>query len=160
MNKQGAVFDYVLWSTRIFAIIIVAIFIGVFVYFYLNEDFETKGIENFVLMKTLTYSPNCLALEEESVHPNVIDLKKMDNFKLAGCYQRPDVSFRMQLTSLDGKDVKKASIIPLNIEKLIPVCATVPEYTCTQEEEYVLYKDDAGALNPGVLKLEVIHRVA
>lgn len=158
--KKGAEFNYLMWIPRIFCIILVTIFLSVIVFSYLNEEFNTEGLENTILSTTLRYSPNCLALEDEEVHPNVIDLNKMDNFKLAGCYKRPDVSYKVTLNSLEGSEIKSASVIPLNVEKLIPVCASVADLSCSQEREYVLYTDGSDSLKSGILTIEVVRNVA
>jgi hypothetical protein len=139
----------------------VAVFLVVIIAHYRSENFQTEQLEDFIVSTSLRYSPNCLALEdEEGVHPNLIDMQKLETLKLASCFKREDFSYRVSLKAITGEEIKKVSLLPVNIEQWMPVCKSIRTLACSQKDAYVLYKDAEGKNVPGVLSLEVVRNVA
>ncbi|HZX12665.1 MAG TPA: hypothetical protein VFE88_04385 [Candidatus Nanoarchaeia archaeon] len=154
-----SVFEMPQWFVRLTAAIAVVVFVMITIFAYRSEEVKTEVLENNILSVLLKSSPNCLALEEkEVVYANVIDVSKMEALKLRKCFKKDNVFFRLTLSSFEGKEVKAASLIPLNVERLVPVCGSLPEYECVTWEEYALYKEGEKVV-PGVLKVEVVRHV-
>ncbi len=139
------------------AIIAVTILVLIVMSNYLHESLDVEAVEDLVVSNVLRNSPNCLALDSETgVMQNVLDLSKMSPSNLAGCYKRSDFSYKITLFSLEGKEIKSASQVPVNLEKYIPVCKSVKTMRCTERKEFVRYKDESGEVKTALLKIEMV----
>ncbi len=158
MDKRGAaISEQVSFLWRLPLVILVVGFIAAVTIVYLKEDFQTNNVEDFLLSTTLRYSPNCLALEKEKrVEVNTLDLKKFEGLHLASCYRKKGLAYRVTLVSLTGTEIVSASLIPVNVEKLVPVCSSVQSLKCSRKEDYVLYQNGEGKTSPAILRLEVV----
>lgn len=158
MNKKG-LFNVVEIIVYLTFVLVLAVFIYLAAFDYLNEDINTTNLETFLLLKKLTYSDSCLAYSDDlRIHQNIIDLKKLNSERLNICFTKKDFGYFIKLLSKDGNAIKTASNLDDRQEAYLPVCKTTPKYECTSKKTPILYYNK-GERKQGFLTLEVIKLV-
>ncbi len=154
--KKGAVgLEATLWLWRLIPVFILAVFFYIVVLFYRGESFNTTYLDQELVIRNL-FTKECLG--QENARSGIIDVQKISDIKLQTCAQKENQWYGIKLRNTQGELVKEASVMPVHIQNLIPVCPSVPEYQCTQKQVYVLYQDQ-NQQKPGILEVERVQRV-
>lgn len=158
MNKKG-LFNVVEIIIYLIFVLVLAVFIYLAAFDYLNEDINTANLETFLLLKKLIYSDSCLAYTDDlRVHLGTIDLEKLNSQRINMCFTKKDFGYFVKLLSKEGNTIKTASNLDDRQEAYLPVCKTIPKYECTSKKTPILYYDK-GERKQGFLTLEVIKLV-
>ncbi len=86
MKKRGQLLgDITLWLYKILiTVIVLGIIYGV-INFFITRDFNINESIADMLIRRLYYSESCFALEDITVEPGVIDIKKFNELRLKNC---------------------------------------------------------------------------
>ena len=165
MNKRADAGNFLQFFIKFIPVFIVSGFIAIVAWNYLNEDINTHNLETYILTKDLLYSDSCLALSDSNVHPMTIDVKKISDEKLASCFTKSNMGYRITLLDKDKNEVKSAKSLTVRQEGYLvktksgyPVCKSIPEYRCSQRIDPILYSSDDNK-KLGFLVTEVINFV-
>lgn len=144
-KKAGVLMETVEWVWQLVPTILVAVFIFIVLFSYLNEDIQTGELENNIVNANFVY--NCLAYQSI---PGTIDETKLNQENLDACFDKKTIGYRL---SLDKTALKSAN----DLQNLIPLCSSLKkDFKCSSFENYVLLNNK----KPAILKVEVINRVS
>ncbi|MBI5391569.1 hypothetical protein HZB00_01055 [Candidatus Woesearchaeota archaeon] len=155
-SKKGAVgLESVLWLIRFFFVLVIAIFFYIVLIAYKTESFHTTSIENEILLRNIL-SPACIG--EENQRPGIIDVQKLTDIQLRNCFQKENTFYKIALKTNQEEILQQAKSMPDEIEQLLPICASIPQFSCSKKQLYVLYASSKER-KPAILDLEVVNRV-
>jgi len=144
MDKKGQIItETAEWLWQILPTVIVAVFVFIIIFSYLNEDIQTQELSNSLINSNFIYS--CLAKENS---PGIIDASKFMQENLDSCFNKNSVGF--SLTFRDQTINSKNTLYTY-----LPVCKSMKDFRCSEFENYVLTENN----QPEILKVEVIQRV-
>ncbi len=163
MNKKADGGNFLQLFIKFVPVFIVSGIIAIVAWNYLNEDINTHNLETYLLTKDLLYSDSCLAVSDKN--PLVVDIKKISDERLASCFNKNNMGYRVTLLDKDKNEIKTAKSLTVKQEgylvktkKGYPVCKSIPEYRCSQRTDPVLYLSD-DEKKFGFLVTEVINFV-
>lgn len=161
MNKKANLhIDSILWVWRIIITMFVIAFVFLIAFIYLSQDIETVDLENKILLNNLISSESCLATSEKGItKPWLIDLDKVKNERITQCLSLEDTEYKLKIKSLNKTIIKQAKQMSLDFEMAIPVCNSMPDFSCSKLTDNILYKNKEGFLKIGIIELEVVKYV-
>ena len=153
--KKGQTAEYIQWILNFIPVFIVAVFIFIVASQHINKPYDIHEEEVEILIANLLYK--CLA--EES-NPGLIQSKKISEAHLKDCYSKQTMGYKLTFLNKEKKEFASLKNFPnLNQEKALPVCSTIPEFTCATRTLLSAMKTEE-KIEPIYIKVEVINRVA
>jgi hypothetical protein len=156
---SDTIFNWTLY--RIPIIIIVVVFFFIVLKSHYNSGLKTHEVENLILIKRLTYSPNILAYRDSElnrVYPGVIDIEKFDTEKIEEnlINKNNRLAVYMELENLKTTEIRKAYI---NEERARAWddYVYIGGFDSSTLKRYVKIYDNE-EIYPGILKLKVLVR--
>jgi len=144
---------------RIPIIIIVAVFFAIVLSNHYLIGLNSHEVENLILIKRLTYSPNLLAYKDPStgrVYPGVIDIEKFHTEDLEQNLLNKNnrIAVNIELTYLDTQEVKRAYINEQKARAWDDY-VVIGGYDSSVLKRYVKIYEN-GELHPGLLRIKVL----
>ena len=157
MNKK-AIFNPVEIMFYIICVMIVAVFIALVTFDYLNEEINTTHLETFLLTKKLVSSSSCLAYQDDiKVYPGITDLEKLNNNRLSSCFTKLGFGYFVKISDINNNIIKTAANLNQEQKSNLKICKQVSRHKCVTRRDLVQYYD--GEIKTGYIDIEVINRV-
>lgn len=143
-------------------VIIVSMIIVFFFCSQVNKEIDTALLEGHIAVNRMLASENCLAYSDsERIFPGVLDLNKLDDNSLTGCYEfleREGQGILLEFNSWDESISKEVEVNPSVMVGGITCDLKDSKYKCYSTRKYVLYKD-GDEFKKGILDFRVVTRV-
>src|SRR3989344_4438994 len=156
LSKSGNLaFDAPRWIIDFSITFVLAIFIFIVLFNFINENIPIHDIEADNVMKNLLYSDYCLVYSDEfGSYPGIVDLNKLSKENLISCFAKDGLGYTVSVLDAEGNELK--SIDPeFNYNMFIPICKGNKDFVCSEKKDFVLYMKD-GKKYPGIINVEVI----
>ncbi len=152
--KKGAYFltgEMIIWLNRIMLTIVVLVIVFGVINVALNREIKVDDSVADMVIRRLYYSSGCFALEDISVEPGVIDIKKFNNLRLKDC-----ISLRYPVKAELEKTEKTIFNNELyESERDLCLVQNEKKKCLFTNKQYVLISDD-GIKDFDILNVEVI----
>ena len=160
MNKKAQVDTILNWAMiRIFVLIIILGTLLIVISSQLNSGLDSHEVENYILIKRITYSPNLLAYKDpvtDRVYPGIIDFSKFSTENLESNLENKNkrLAVNIQLTNLETDKITKAYINEQRARAWDDYLS-IGGYDSSYFKRFVKIYDN-GKFIPGILTIRVI----
>ncbi len=159
-NKKAQLDTIFNWAfIRIFILVIILGTLFIILTSHFNTGLNSYEVENLILIKRLTYSPNLLAYQDPDtnrVYPGIIDIEKFstENLEENLVNKNKRLAVNMELTNLETNEMKRAYVNEQRARAWDDY-VTIGGFDLSYLKRYVkIYDNDE--FHPGILKVKVI----
>jgi hypothetical protein len=158
--KKAQSYDILNWAfIRIFFLLIIVGALVVILTSHYTSGLNSREVENLILIKRLTYSPNLLAYTDARtgrVYPGIIDLSKFSTNYIENnlLNKNKRLAVNMELTDIETGELKRAYINEQRARAWDDYVA-IGGYDLSTLRRYVRIYDQ-GEFRDGLLRIKVI----
>ena len=160
LNKKAQLDTVLNWVFyRLPIIIIVSVFFGIVLLNHFVTGLNSHEVENLILIKRLTYSPNMLAYQDPvttRVYPGVIDLNKFSTEYIEEnlLNKNKRLAVNLELTDLETGEIKRAYVNEQRARAWDDYVAIGGYDSSTLKRHVKIY--DNGEIRQGLLRVKVL----
>ena len=108
---------------------------------YLSRDVNTSDLEYTLLTQRLFYSQDCFSLQEERIHPGIIDLSKFQEERLQKCAFKDRIGYSLDLKNIDDTLIKSVEVNP-SVSAYYDFCDVKKKnFQCYHRKDFVIVED-------------------